>query len=117
MPVRLPFEPPETGIIANFRVGTTLREVQYQLDVRWNSRDEAWYMDILTADETPIRMGIKIVLGVLLGRRSVDPAFPLGVLIASDTSGENEEATLNDFGTRVQVLFYTAEEWLALRDL
>ena len=107
MPRQLPLVPS----IPFYRFGTTLSDVPYIFDIRWNGRDEAWYMDILQEDETPIRHGVKIVLGALLGRRSRDPAFPLGVMIAADLSGEGREATFDDLGTRVAVYQYEPGEF------
>ena len=89
----------------NYRFATTLDGTSYVFDVRWNARDEAWYLDVYDQNETLIRAGVKIVLGALLGRRSVDPAFPDGLLIATDLSGEGREATFDDLGTRVVVIF------------
>lgn len=106
MPRVLPLIPSEP----NYRVGTQLVETQYILDVRWNTRDAAWYMDLLQEDETPIRMGIKLVLGSPLGARTTDQAFPPGVFIAVDLSGAGRDATLDDMGVRVVVMFYTSDE-------
>lgn len=113
MPQQLPLVPS----IPSYRVGTALGGTQYVLDVRWNARDAAWYMDVLAEDETPIRHGIKIVLGALLGRRTIDPAFPAGIMIATDLSGSGVDAGLDDLGTRVIVLFYDGAEILAAAGL
>lgn len=106
MPAMLPL----TGSIPDYRVGTTLDGVAYILDVRWNYRDEAWYFDLLTADEEVIRAGIKITLGAFLGARSADARMPPGYLIASDLSNSNRDATLDDLGTRVVVHYFAAAE-------
>jgi len=110
MPVALPFvsDPPI------YRVGTTLDGAVYQFDVRWNARDESWYFDLLTEDGTIIRAGIKVVLGIPLGLRNVNPLFPNGMLVATDMSGAGEEAGLYDFGERVLVHFYSQDELDAL---
>jgi hypothetical protein len=116
MPVQLPLDARDAAgrVIPNYRVGTMLGGVQYVLDVRWNGRASdgagAWYLDISTSAGVLIRAGIKIVLGALLGRRSVSPDFPRGVLIAADLSGAGVDATLDDLGTRVVVYFYTFDE-------
>lgn len=110
MPQILPLVPS----VAAYRVGTQLDGDQFILDVRWNSRADAWFLDILSEAEEPIRMGIKIVLGTLLGRRCVDPRFPNGLLIASDLSNAGREATFDDMGVRVVVFFYPATEVAAL---
>lgn len=96
--------------IPSYRVGTTLNGRQVLIDARWNGRDAAWYLDMLTEAEEPIVMGMKVVLGVLLGGRTTNTEFPVGVLMASDLSGTGREATLDDLGTRVLVYFYTPEE-------
>lgn len=102
----LPLIPSEPS----YRVSTTLGSTQYLLDVHWNERAAAWFMDILASDETPLRNGIKIVLGALLGGRSVAPGFPDGVLVARDKSGAGVDAGLDDLGDRVVVLFIPYEE-------
>jgi hypothetical protein len=86
----------------------------YNFRLRWNSqangRQGAWCMDVYEVDNTPIAVGIKIVLGVYLGRTSTHPLFRNGVFIARDTSGQSREATLHDLGTRVVVEYFTARE-------
>lgn len=106
MPIALPFVPS----VPSYRVSTVLDEVEYILDVRWNARDGAWYFDLYDADEDLIRAGIKVVLGTLLGRRCADLRFPGGAIIADDTSRDGREATLDDIGTRVVVMYFDADE-------
>jgi hypothetical protein len=106
MPVRLPLVPS----VGNYRVGTTLDGTQYILDVLWNSREEAWYLDILAEDETVILIGSKIALGAYIGRRNTSPLFPHGTFFIQDLSGAGAEATYDDLGTRVVVDFWTAAE-------
>jgi hypothetical protein len=110
MPQMLPLVP----LIPHYRVGTELAGIQYLLDVRWNERDSAWYLSLMAEDETPIRMGMKIVLGTMLGVRSAHPLFPPGAFMASDLSGKGRDATLTDLGTRVVVYFFTNDELNAL---
>jgi hypothetical protein len=106
MPQRLPID----AAFPRYRVATNLGETQFVLDVHWNGRAEAWYLDLATEDGAPIRSGMKIVLGALLGIRSRDPRMPDGVLVASDLSGEGRDATLDDLGSRVVVFFYPSSE-------
>jgi hypothetical protein len=105
---------PLVPAIANYDFATVLGGTTYVFNVYWNARDAAWYLDLLAEDETPIRHGVKILLGSPLGRRSASPLFPAGVLLASDLSGENLDATFDDLGTRVVVYFFTADELAAL---
>jgi hypothetical protein len=88
-----------------------LSGVQYIFDVRWNARDAAWYFDLLAEDETPIRSGIKIVLGTSLGSSSTAAFFQNNILVAVDLSNGGRDAELDDLGTRVRLL------WSSLDDL
>lgn len=115
----MPLAIPLVASVPSYRFSTTLDSFgdgseivpqTYVIDVHWNARDEAWYMDLLASDETPIRHGLKIVLGALIGGRCVDERFPAGCFMAVDLSGEGREATLDDIGTRVVLYFYTAAE-------
>jgi hypothetical protein len=99
--------------LPNYRVGTTIIDTLYLLDVRWNSRDQAWYMDILDSEEAVIRRGIKLVLGTYIGRTSNHPLFRNGVFVVMDRSGEGRDAGLDDMGTRVLVRYYSSDDVVA----
>lgn len=86
---------------AHYRFGIVLEDVGYIVDARWNSRDEAWYLDWYTLEEKIIALNLKVVLGCYLGRRYQSAPFTNGVLVAVDTSGKDVEAKFDDFGTRV----------------
>lgn len=105
----MPQQLPLTSEFPNYRFGTSLDGVQYTMDVRWNTRDEAWYLDVLAEDGTPIRRGIKVVLGSLLGGRCIDPGFPDGVMIVADLARLGRDASIADLGDRVTVFFVPYE--------
>ncbi len=88
----------------------------YGFRFRWNAIDEAWYMDVADAADQPIASGIKVVLGIYLGRRFVaaHPLFRDGVFVAADTSGKRQDAGLLDFGTRVTLTYVPVEDLLAI---
>lgn len=94
-------EIPLTPSIGSYRFGTVIETVAYIFDVRWNVRAQAWYMDIREADETPIILGVRLVLGVYLGRRSNHDLFKNGVLIAVDLGIHGRDAGFDDLGVRV----------------
>ena len=106
MPVALPLIPS----VPNYRVSTALENTQYIFDVRWNSRDLSWYLDISTETDEPIRVGMRIMLGTILGARSTDPRMPPGMLIAADLTNTGIDAGFDDLGTRIAVLYYTLDE-------
>ncbi len=109
----IPFVP---GMV-NYRLVTTIDGVTYIFDTRWNARDAAWYFDLLEEDETPIIYGVKVVLGTYLGRRSTHSFFRGGVLAAWDTSGQDLDAGIDDLGSRVQLVHYSALEVVQGRGL
>lgn len=106
-------ELPLVPSVPHYRVSTQLDDVQFILDVRWNSRDDAWYIDLLAEDEEPISVGMKVTLGSFLGSRSAHEEFPDGFFLTVDTSGEGSEAGLDDMGTRVVVLYIPSSEIFA----
>lgn len=107
---QIPFTPGDPSYEFETQLGSeTVRFVVY-----WNSRDEAWYFDLRSADNRPIAHGIKIVLGVPLGRRVAHPIFRRGMLVAIDVSGTGRDATLDDLGVRVRVVYMTGFEYAAL---
>lgn len=101
---------PFVGQIGQYRFGTTIESTAYLFDVRWNTLDAAWYFDVLEADETPIATGLKIVLGVFIGRTSTHELFSDGAFLAFDQSGAERDATYDDLGTRVVVKYLTRLE-------
>lgn len=109
-PQILPFVPS----VPYYRFRTSIENVAYIFDVRWNVRDAAWYFDLLETDETPIALGVKIVLGMSLARRIKHPLFRNGTLVAIDTSGKLREPGLDDLGTRVQIRYYTVYDIIAV---
>lgn len=110
--VVLPFVPS----VPFYTFTTTIEGEPYLFKVRWNSRDSAWYFDVLTDDGEVLREGIKVVLGAYLGRVSTERFFETGVLWAIDTTSQAKEATFDDIGTRVEIRYYSALEVQALLD-
>lgn len=102
------------------RLEIALGGATYVLRVRWNTRDNegrgAWYLDIWESDgKTPVALGLKIVLGVLLGRRSTHPLFA-GGLFAVPEPDVTSEPGLYDLGGRV-TLWYLEPDDLRLAAL
>ena len=104
--VIIPLEPSSP----NYRVGVTLAGEQFILDVRWNTRESAWYLDVLQEDETPIRQGLKITLGLPIGGHVADAAWPGGYFYALDTERTGVDAGLDDMGERVQLYWFDSSE-------
>jgi len=100
----------------NYRIEVDLNDQPYLFDFKWNARDQAFYFDLRESDETLIAGSLKVVTGVYIGRRVQHPLFKDGVLAAFDTSGQKLDATLDDFGTRVQLRYIPVEDLIPLLD-
>jgi len=83
---------------------------EVSIRVRWNARDSAWYMDWSDANGGRIIAGMKIVLGVNLGRASTHELFKRIIVRAVDTSNRGAEAGFDDIGVRVVVRVYTISD-------
>lgn len=107
MPVVLPLKPS----IGNYEFRVVLLDAEYKFRCRWNRQTAAYYLDVWESDGTPIRYGIKIVLGTYVGRGGVHPLFRSGVFAPRIPRGEDRrEPQYDDLGTRVEVWYYTNEE-------
>lgn len=93
-----------------YRVGVTLNGKDYLLDLRWNSRANTWFMDVLQADETPIRHGIRLTTGAVHGARSTDPEFPFGGFGLVNLAGDGSEAGLDDINIKVGVYHFQLDD-------
>lgn len=111
MALLLPFQPS----IPFYTFSTTIENVEYLFNVRWNGRDGAWYFDVSEVDNTPIVSGVKVVLGCFLARATDHALFRDGVLVTVDTSDAGRDAGFDDLGTRVQVMRLSLDEVLSLR--
>ena len=98
------YQLPLVASVQSYRVSTLLAGTEYILDLHWNGRASAWYMDLMAADESPIRLGIKLVIGANHCSR-LSSGLIDGVFVVADLSGTNKEAGFDDLGTRVMVYF------------
>lgn len=103
MPVTIPFLTSET----NYRLGCPFDDFSIYFDVRWNSRDAAWYFDLYEADDTVIALNVKVITGIPLGRRSQHEFFETHVMTAVDTTGQGIDPGFDDLNSRVLVIVQT----------
>jgi hypothetical protein len=108
-------ELPIDAVEKNYQVTTVLEGDTFTFVVRWNAGRPpelpgAWFFDLYDVDGVIILAGVRIVLGTIFGRRSVDPRMPNGAIIASDTSGNDEEAGRDDLGSRVRLYYIPAAD-------
>lgn len=103
MAIVIPFRPS----IGRYRFVTVIDTVQYIFKVRWNSRDEAWYFDVLEFDETPIVLGVKVTLGSYLGGRVNHPLFTQGAMVARPHAAKHENPAFNNLGVTIDILYFS----------
>lgn len=93
-----------------YQQNTTLDGRDYILTFAYNARDFSWYLDIADQDAVPISSGIRIVVDWDLLKRCVDARRPPGILVANDLSGAGIDPGKDDFGTRVELIYFEAAE-------
>ncbi len=96
--------------IGSYDLTSELDGKNYLLTFRWNGRDAAWYMDISREDATPIRNGIRLSLGALLGSDTQSEDMPLGKFFVYDLSGSGVDAGFHDLGVRVFLYYFDEAE-------
>lgn len=101
--ITIPFLPSET----NYVLAVPIDDTQVLFDIRWNSRDAAWYFDMYESNDNPIAINVKVVLGIPLGRRSQHSFFQNHMLLAVDTTGSGLEPGFDELGARVNIVVIT----------
>lgn len=105
MAVLIPI-PPNTP---HFTMQVVLDSVLYGLQLHWNARAAAWYLDIFDGggfeDANLIAAGRKVVVDGAIWLRLRDARLPPGMMVAVDTSSTAVEAGINDLGARVQLMY------------
>ena len=108
MAVSIPFLTSET----HYTLTCPIDDQSYLFDVRWNSRDEAWYFDMYQDDNTPVAINVKVVIGAMLGRRSRHAFFDSHKLIATDTTGQGVDPGYDDLNSRVLVVVQSVKDFV-----
>jgi hypothetical protein len=94
----------------HFSFLTELDGETYGFEFHWNERESGWFMSVLTADEEPIVAGKRVVVDWPLTARDPDVRLPPGMLVAQDTEGARQDPGRYDLGSRVVLLYFTADE-------
>lgn len=109
MSIRLPIK--QEG--SHFAFSTQLDDLAFGFEFRWNDREEAWFMSVKDGEGESIVDGVKVVVNIPLLNFFTDPRLPIGVLMALDTAGNNQDAGFADLGRRVVVSYAPASEFFA----
>lgn len=87
----------------------------YQLRFRWNTRAECWFLDIADDAGAPLVYGRRLsVDAAIIHQVRHRVGMMPGELLPFDTTPRQLDATIEDLGTRVVVLYLDAAEVSAL---
>lgn len=106
MAISVPFITSRT----NYTLAVPIDDEQILFDVRWNSRDAAWYLDIYEADDSIIALNVKVVVGIRLAKRSQHEFFQNHIIIAVDTANTGKDPGFDDLNTRVLLVVQTVDD-------
>ena len=94
-----------------FGQGVELEGRAYRLDFRWNTRTEQWVIDVFDGGGASLVTGVRGVINVpLLQKYGLREDLPPGELFLLDSTGQDLEATLNDLGSRVELVYLPAAD-------
>ena len=83
-------------------------KVPYKLHVWWNSREDAWYVDLLDPSSNVLAGNMKLVPGVaLLPWSWAYPQLPQGMLFVYDIANTPDEGRVDwdSFGSRYFIAY------------
>jgi len=89
----------------NYSFQTEIDGADYILRFRYNGRTESWYMDISDPSNTPLVMGIKIVVGTGLLESFKRLSIPQGTFYAVNLESIFADPTRYNFGTEVRLVY------------
>jgi len=89
--------------------------ISYNFELHYNTREEAWYLDLRLEDGTDIRTGIKVVVDFPLAKRSKHEKMLPGMLVCFDSSGKRLDPTIDDLGSRIRMLYFDESETESLK--
>lgn len=97
-----------------FTEEVTLEGLPYRFTFYWNTREEAWFMDISDREENLIIAGIKLVISHPVKQQYVEAELPPGDFIVVDTNiaTSRDEPARDDFvqARNLNLLYLTEAE-------
>lgn len=89
----------------NYTQVVELNGVNYSMNFRWNDRAAAWFLTLSDAAGNVLVGGQKLTVDWIQFQTNLDPRLPLGRLALVDTTQAGIEATADNFGTDVVLLY------------
>ncbi len=104
------------SISSKFKQNLVLADLLIELEIHWNSRSNAFYMDIIDTENDDILTGVKLVPNWLLIRqfRAYLPNLNGDFIVTKVDDTAGNRVTYDNLGTGYILYFLTldeAEEW------
>jgi len=101
---------PTDSTVSSFEEVVTLDSINYLLRIYWNTRDEAWYMDIFTPANDPIICGLKLVDNYDFSGCYVQSDVPPGMFLLYDDSNSGESCGRYGLGNNYILIYISADD-------
>ena len=91
---------------------TTIESTQYLLEMRFNQRENVWYLRIMLPDATILCQGIKLVPAYWLLAKYNNASLPDGDFLVTFSGQDDSPPALNDLlsGGRCSLLYFSKDE-------
>ena len=100
-----------SSLSSHFTYAISLDGTLYNFNFYWNTRDSAWYMDILDNNNNMIHASFKLVVGYALLTQWQAYAVPPGQLIIYNLANNaNTPLNLSSLGSQYMLLYITKNE-------
>lgn len=101
---------PTSQTLSNYIMRVDLDGVFFKLRFRFNERDSAWYCDVLSDSDAPLRMGMRIVNEWPLLRTWRSSTRPAGSLVTVNQGDISGPPGLNQLGRDVVLTYLDQDE-------
>lgn len=105
------FRVPITNDTELYQFVTSLDRTKLSLQIRYNSRNDCWYMTLIDQDNVTILESIPLLSRVIemVQPYGILPVIMYGDFIVQDTQDSEKDCTLENFGGIVQLFYVNAD--------
>jgi hypothetical protein len=101
---------PTRSDIPHYDMRVTLDGTEYYLELRYNTRDEHWFLALYDSAMDVIAAGVRVVVGFPLLFRCQDARRPPGMLLAVSSAEVEGDPGETDLGGVVQLYYIDAAD-------
>jgi len=103
---------PVDNTVPSFTVTLNIEGIFFKFNFDYNYRDARWHLSIYNTDNTPVLLGLKLVLNYELIFQHPIEGLPRGSLMLYDLSSTNDPCVFDDksLGDRCQLIYITSDE-------